>query len=147
MSTQHARPWPAIDVVELRYGLAFGSSVEEIADFLQRDVDDVRHQRSRPTKLRRDRLADGRPVGGRHVTAATPRRWSELYWTRYWITWSASSRIDCGTVKPSALAVLAFKAIWKLTGARTGGLVGFSPLRMRSTKDAERRVMSALLVP
>ena len=44
MSTQHARPWPAIDVAELRFGLAFGSSVEEIADFLQRDVDDVRHQ-------------------------------------------------------------------------------------------------------
>ena len=44
MSTQHARPWPAIDVAELRYGLAFGSSVEEIANFLQRDVDDVRHQ-------------------------------------------------------------------------------------------------------
>jgi len=44
MSTQHARPWPAIDVADLRYGLAFGSSVEEIADFLQRDVDDVRHQ-------------------------------------------------------------------------------------------------------
>jgi hypothetical protein len=36
MSTQYARPWPAIDVVEPRYGLAFGSSVEEIADFLQR---------------------------------------------------------------------------------------------------------------
>ena len=44
MSTQHARPWPAIDVAELRYGLAFGSSVEEIANFLQRDVEDVRHQ-------------------------------------------------------------------------------------------------------
>ena len=44
MNTQHTRPWPAIDVAELRYGLAFGSSVEEIADFLQRDVDDVRHQ-------------------------------------------------------------------------------------------------------
>jgi hypothetical protein len=44
MNSQHARPWPAIDVAELRYGLAFGSSVEEIADFLQRDVDDVRHQ-------------------------------------------------------------------------------------------------------
>jgi hypothetical protein len=44
MSTQYTRPWPAIDVAELRYGLAFGSSVEEIADFLQRDVDDVRHQ-------------------------------------------------------------------------------------------------------
>jgi hypothetical protein len=36
MSTQHARPWPAIDVAELRYGLAFGSSVEEIADFNRR---------------------------------------------------------------------------------------------------------------
>ena len=44
MNTQHARPWPAIDVAELRYGLKFGSSVEEIANFLQRDVDDVRHQ-------------------------------------------------------------------------------------------------------
>jgi hypothetical protein len=43
MSTQHTQ-WPAIDVAELRYGLAFGSSVEEIAEFLQRDVDDVRHQ-------------------------------------------------------------------------------------------------------
>jgi hypothetical protein len=44
MNTQHARPWPAIDVAELRYGLAFGSSVEETADFLPRDVEDVRHQ-------------------------------------------------------------------------------------------------------
>jgi hypothetical protein len=44
MSTQYARLWPAIDIAELRYGLAFGSSVEEIADFLQRDVDDVRQQ-------------------------------------------------------------------------------------------------------
>jgi hypothetical protein len=43
MSTQQERPWPAIDLAELRYGLAFGSSVEEIADFLQRDVEDVRH--------------------------------------------------------------------------------------------------------
>ena len=39
-----ARPWPAIDVAELRYGLTYGSSVKEIANFLQRDVDDVRHQ-------------------------------------------------------------------------------------------------------
>ena len=37
-------PGPRFDVAELRYGLAFGSSVEEIANFLQRDVDDVRHQ-------------------------------------------------------------------------------------------------------
>jgi hypothetical protein len=76
-----------------------------------------------------------------------PRQAPRSIWHGYWITSLASSRIVDGTVKPSALAVLAFKAIWKLTGARTGGLVGFSPLRMRSTKDAERRVMSALLVP
>ena len=44
MNTQRARAWPAIDVAELRYGLAYGSSVKEIANFLQRDVDDVRHQ-------------------------------------------------------------------------------------------------------
>jgi hypothetical protein len=57
MNTQHIKPWPAIDVAELRYGLAFGSSVEEMADFLHRDVDDVRHkiaveaQRSRHTEV------------------------------------------------------------------------------------------------
>jgi hypothetical protein len=44
VSTQHERPWPALDLAELRYGLAFGSSVEEMADFLHRDVDDVRHK-------------------------------------------------------------------------------------------------------
>jgi hypothetical protein len=44
MRAQHERPWPAIDLAELRYGLAFGSSVEEMADFLRRDVEDVRHQ-------------------------------------------------------------------------------------------------------
>jgi hypothetical protein len=32
-----------IGLAELKFGLAFGSSVEEIADFLQRDVEDVRH--------------------------------------------------------------------------------------------------------
>jgi hypothetical protein len=42
------------------------------------------------------------------------------------ITSCASSKIDCGTVKRSALAVRTFKAIWKLAGARTGGLVGLT---------------------
>jgi hypothetical protein len=37
MHTQQERPWPAIDLAELRFGIAFGSSVEELADFLQRD--------------------------------------------------------------------------------------------------------------
>jgi hypothetical protein len=44
MSTRCERPWPAIDLAELRYCLAFGSSLEEMADFLHRDVEDVRHQ-------------------------------------------------------------------------------------------------------
>ena len=44
MSTRCERPWPAIDLAELRYCLAFGSSVEEMADFLHRDVEDVRHK-------------------------------------------------------------------------------------------------------
>ena len=37
-------PWPASDLVELRFGIAFGSSVEELADFLQRDVEDVKQK-------------------------------------------------------------------------------------------------------
>jgi hypothetical protein len=44
MNALQPRPWPAIDLAELRYGIAFGSSVEEIADFLQRDVEDVRQK-------------------------------------------------------------------------------------------------------
>lgn len=32
MHTQQERPWPAIDLAELRFGIAFGSSVEELAD-------------------------------------------------------------------------------------------------------------------
>jgi hypothetical protein len=44
MSTPRERAWPAIDLAELRYGLAFGSSAEEMAELLVRDVEDVRHQ-------------------------------------------------------------------------------------------------------
>jgi hypothetical protein len=32
--TLQARPWSAIDLAELRFGIAFGSTVEELADFL-----------------------------------------------------------------------------------------------------------------
>jgi hypothetical protein len=44
MHIQHETSWPAIDLAELRFGLAFGASAEELAEFLSRDVDDVRHQ-------------------------------------------------------------------------------------------------------
>ena len=57
MSTRCERPWPAIDLAELRYCLAFGSSVEEMADFLHRDVEDIRHQIAVETQ----RVAGQRP--------------------------------------------------------------------------------------
>jgi hypothetical protein len=44
MSAQRNEPWPATDLAELKYGLAFGSSVEEIAKFLRRDVEEVRQK-------------------------------------------------------------------------------------------------------
>jgi hypothetical protein len=44
MNAQHGKSWPAINLAELKYGLAFGSSVEEMADFLHRDVEDVKHR-------------------------------------------------------------------------------------------------------
>jgi hypothetical protein len=44
MHILHERPWPAIDLVELRFGIAFGSSAEELADFLHRNVEDVRRK-------------------------------------------------------------------------------------------------------
>ena len=36
MHIPQERPWPTIDLAELRFGIAFGSSVEELADLLQR---------------------------------------------------------------------------------------------------------------
>jgi hypothetical protein len=41
---QNERPWHTIDLAELKYCLAFGSSIEEMADFLRRDVEDVQHK-------------------------------------------------------------------------------------------------------
>ena len=49
------------------------------------------------------------------------------------ITSSAVARSDCGTVRPSALAVLRLMTSSNLVGACTGRSAGFSPLRMRST--------------
>jgi hypothetical protein len=46
---------------------------------------------------------------------------------------SARSRIDCGTVSPSDLAVLRFTAISSFVGNCTGRSPGFPPRRMRST--------------
>jgi hypothetical protein len=44
MHIRQERPWPPIDLAELRFGIAFGSIVEELADFLQRDVEEVKRK-------------------------------------------------------------------------------------------------------
>ena len=49
------------------------------------------------------------------------------------ITSSARSKIDCGTARPSALAVLRLTTISNLVGNCTGRSPGFAPRRMRST--------------
>ena len=46
----------------------------------------------------------------------------------YSITSAARSRIDCGTVRPSALAVLRFRVSSIPAGCSTGRSAGFSPL-------------------
>src|SRR6516165_7141992 len=56
---------------------------------------------------------------------------------RYSISSSARSKIDCGTVRPSALAVLRFTTISNFVGNCTGRSPGFEPRRMRST-NAQR---------
>src|SRR5262249_33988938 len=63
------------------------------------------------------------------------------------ITSSARRRIDCGTVRPSALAVLRFTTISNLVGNCTGRSAGFAPRRMRSTYEAARREMSTRSAP
>jgi hypothetical protein len=52
-----------------------------------------------------------------------------------------------GTVRPSALAVLRLITNSYLVGACTGKSAGFSPLRMRSTYEADRRTMSLVSGP
>jgi hypothetical protein len=69
MRAPHERPWPVIDLAEVRCCLAFGSSVEDKADFLRRDVEDVRRKiaiKAQPSR-RREREACGRiriPLAG-----------------------------------------------------------------------------------
>jgi hypothetical protein len=39
-----SEPWSALDLVDLQSGLAFGTPINEIADFLTRDVEEVRRK-------------------------------------------------------------------------------------------------------
>jgi hypothetical protein len=57
-------------------------------------------------------------------------RWSG---TRYSITWSARNKIDCGIVRPSALAVLRLITRSILVGCSTGKSAGLPPGRRISS--------------
>ena len=75
------------------------------------------------------------------------RRHSHCNRFSYSITSSARSRMDVGTVRPSAIAVLRLTTSANLVGACTGRLAAFSPLRMRSTYDAAARNELAMSAP
>jgi hypothetical protein len=56
MNADKDRPWRGADLAELRHGLRAGTSIEEIAEFLQRDVEDVRKKAASQTRLPVDDL-------------------------------------------------------------------------------------------
>src|SRR6516162_8674236 len=65
----------------------------------------------------------------------------------YSITLSARTNNAAGISRPSALAVLRLITSSILVGCSIGISAGFSPLMMRSTKDAARYRMSATFGP
>jgi hypothetical protein len=53
------RPWSAVELDDLEHGLRIGVSIEVIADFIERDVDEVRSTAAaRGLLLRRARLPE-----------------------------------------------------------------------------------------
>lgn len=57
----------------------------------------------------------------------------------YSITWSARARIVCGILMPRVRAVLRLTANQNFVGSSIGKSAGFAPLRILSTKSAQRR--------
>lgn len=56
------------------------------------------------------------------------RKRMQLVRCHYWITSSARSKIDCGIVMPSALAVLRLITSSTFVGCRTGSSAGLAPV-------------------
>jgi hypothetical protein len=56
MNADKDKPWFGTDLAELKHGLRAGSSIAEIAEFLQRDVEDVRKKAASQTRLPVDDL-------------------------------------------------------------------------------------------
>jgi hypothetical protein len=66
---------------------------------------------------------------------------------RYSITWSARSRMDCGTVRPSAFAVFMLTTSSNFVGCSTGRSAGLAPLRILSTYVATSRYAAGRFGP
>jgi hypothetical protein len=80
MNVNSGKPWSPLDVYDLRQGLGHGTPIEQVADFLSRDVSEVRakasqlgllgrgshggrqhHPQAAHANLRRSHGAKGRP--------------------------------------------------------------------------------------
>src|SRR5262245_62913623 len=62
-----------------------------------------------------------------------PLRARRLHGLGYWTIRSARARMDCGTVKPSALAVVELTISSIFVGCSTGRSAGLAPLRDRKS--------------
>jgi hypothetical protein len=65
---------------------------------------------------------------------------------RYWMSSSARTRMDCGIVNPSALAVLRLMISSNFMACSTGRSAGLAPLRILSTNVAARLCKSEKFV-
>ena len=61
MNVNSGKPWSPVDLYDLRQGLGRGTPIDEVADFLCRDVSEVRAQASQLGLLKRGGHGGRRP--------------------------------------------------------------------------------------
>ena len=74
-----------------------------------------------------------REYGERRDEQTAGHRTDECAPVRHWITSSARNSRDCGSVRPSAFAVLKLITSSSLLGCSIGSSLGLAPLKIRST--------------
>jgi hypothetical protein len=87
-----------------------------------------------------------RPHSNRPRSRCTPEERDEVA-AGHSMTSSARSRIDVGTSRPSAFAVLRLMTSSNFVGCRTGNSAGLVPRRIRAVYMPMRRYTSVMLVP
>src|SRR5262249_35949654 len=103
-------------------------------------VQEPNRRHGRLLRARRERPRRRRAAEQRYERAA-------LHRCSHSITSSARASRLSGTVRPSAFAVLRLMTSSNLVGCWTGRLLGFSPLRMRSTYVAACLTKTCILGP